>query len=189
MRASAYDAIVLAGGAAQRFGGRDKLLADVAGVPLLHTVVEAVAQAGTTVVVGPERPLPRPVVWTREDPPGGGPAAGVAAALPLVTAEWVAVLAGDLPFLEPLHVGHLLDTAQRADGAVLVDGDGREQWLAGVWRTAALRALPWAAGQSVRRLAGPLRPYRCAWGSGLPPWRDVDTRADLDEARSLSEHA
>ncbi|MCW2606336.1 MAG: molybdopterin-guanine dinucleotide biosynthesis protein, partial [Frankiales bacterium] len=69
---TAYDAVVLAGGSGRRLGGVDKPGLLVDGTSLLDRVLGAVARAGTVVVVGPERPAARPVVWAREDPPGGG---------------------------------------------------------------------------------------------------------------------
>jgi molybdopterin-guanine dinucleotide biosynthesis protein A len=73
-----HDAIVLAGGGSTRFG-RDKLAAVVDGVTLLDRVLDAAAAAEQRIVVGSRRPAAGDVRWTREDPPGGGPAAGVVA--------------------------------------------------------------------------------------------------------------
>ncbi|HMA46864.1 MAG TPA: NTP transferase domain-containing protein, partial [Frankiaceae bacterium] len=129
-----YDAVVLAGGRARRLGGADKPALEVGGRPLLDRVLGAVADAARLVVVGPCRPTARAVRWAREEPPGGGPAAALAAGLPLVTAEVVAVLAADLPFLSAELVAALRRSAAGADGALLVDPGGRDQVLAGVWR-------------------------------------------------------
>ncbi|MBT2472738.1 NTP transferase domain-containing protein, partial [Streptomyces sp. ISL-66] len=54
-----YDAIVLAGGAARRLGGADKPGLLVGGRPLLDRVLDACADARTTVVVGGRRPTAR----------------------------------------------------------------------------------------------------------------------------------
>ena len=44
---------------------------------------------------------------------------------------------------------------------MLIDDGGREQWLAGVWRTAVLvRALAGYEGRSLHGLLGPLYPVR-----------------------------
>ncbi|MGW2299809.1 NTP transferase domain-containing protein [Streptomyces sp. NPDC001809] len=72
-----YDAVVLAGGAARRLGGADKPGVRVGGRPLLDRVLAACRGAERTVVVGAPRPTVRPVRWTREDPPGGGPLAAL----------------------------------------------------------------------------------------------------------------
>jgi molybdenum cofactor guanylyltransferase len=76
----------------------DKPAIEVGGHSLLSRAVAAVADADEIVVVGPQRPLDREVRWTREDPPGTGPLAALAAGLAaLGPAEEVAVLAADLP--------------------------------------------------------------------------------------------
>ncbi|WP_246094840.1 DUF6457 domain-containing protein [Streptomyces roseicoloratus] len=78
---TAYDAIVLAGGAARRLGGADKPGVRVGGRPLLDRVLAACRDAGRVVVVAEPRATARPVEWAREDPPGGGPAAALDAGL------------------------------------------------------------------------------------------------------------
>src|SRR5204863_90328 len=74
-----YDAIVLAGGAATRLGGADKPQLKVAGRSLLDRAVDAVHGAARIVVVGPEQQVDAAVTFCREDPPGGGPVAAIAA--------------------------------------------------------------------------------------------------------------
>ncbi|MFF9196536.1 DUF6457 domain-containing protein [Streptomyces sp. NPDC014779] len=78
---SAYDALVLAGGAARRLGGADKPGVRVGGRPLLDRVLAGCRDAGRTVVVAAPRATARPVEWTREEPPGGGPVAALDAGL------------------------------------------------------------------------------------------------------------
>ncbi|MFI7173578.1 NTP transferase domain-containing protein [Streptomyces spororaveus] len=133
-----YDAIVLAGGAARRLGGADKPALSVGGRTLLDRVLDACPDARTTVVVGSRRATTRPVHWTREDPPGGGPVAALDAGLRRTTAELVLVLSADLPFLDRETVGALLD-APGADGAMLRDADGRDQPLVAAYRAEPLR--------------------------------------------------
>ncbi|PIM70635.1 molybdenum cofactor guanylyltransferase [Streptomyces sp. JV178] len=106
----AYDAVVLAGGAARRLGGADKPGVRVGGRALLDRVLAACAGARTTVVVADPRPTARPVLWAREDPPGGGPVAALDAGLRRTTAPYVVVLSADLPFLAEETVRRLLDT-------------------------------------------------------------------------------
>ncbi|MGW6555574.1 NTP transferase domain-containing protein [Streptomyces sp. NPDC055051] len=76
---TAYDAVVLAGGAARRLGGVDKPGVRVGGRALLDRVLAACAGARLTVVVGDPRPTVRTVRWTREQPAGTGPLAALAA--------------------------------------------------------------------------------------------------------------
>ena len=182
---SSYDAVVLAGGSGRRLGGVDKPALQVGAVSLLDRVLAAVGDADVTVVVGPQRPTARPVRWAREEPPGGGPVAALAAGLPLVTAPLVAVLAADLPFLDPLTVARLRAAVGQADGALLVDDEGRDQLLVGIWRTTALRAvLPGeVAGARLGAVLDRLSATRLSLDARPAPWFDCDTETDLTTAR------
>ncbi|MDQ1009614.1 molybdopterin-guanine dinucleotide biosynthesis protein A [Streptomyces sp. V4I23] len=138
---TAYDAIVLAGGAAKRLGGADKPAVSVGGRALLDRVLGVCRDAGRTVVVGGRRPTARPVVWAREEPPGGGPLAALDAGVRQCDAPAVLVLSADLPFLGPTTVRRLisaLDESNR-EAALLTDADGRDQPLVAAYRTEPLR--------------------------------------------------
>lgn len=195
---SPYDAVVLAGGAARRLGGADKPGVRVGGRTLLDRVLAACEGAGRTVVVGPPRATCRPVTWARETPPGGGPLAALDAGLRHTTRPLVAVLAADLPFLTPGTLRRLLaavredgDGNAHTEGALLRDGDGRDQPLTAVYRAEPLRrelALLAAEHGSLGGL--PLRlPLRglalrglAAGDDGAP--LDCDTWADVATARA-----
>ncbi|MEU5163576.1 NTP transferase domain-containing protein [Streptomyces sp. NPDC020875] len=142
--ADGYDAVVLAGGGAKRLGGADKPGVAVGGRALLDRVLGACRDAGRTVVVGGRRPTVRPVVWTREDPPGGGPLAALAAGVRQLATPpdgAVVVLSADLPFLGPSTVRRLVDAlgADGHEGVVLTDPDGRDQPLVAAYRAEPLR--------------------------------------------------
>ncbi|WP_106403554.1 molybdenum cofactor guanylyltransferase [Actinocorallia populi] len=172
-----YDAVILAGGAARRFGG-DKPGAPVGGVPMVVRVASAAAGAARTVVVGPERPGLE-AVFVREDPPGGGPVPALRAGLALVRSPRLVLLAADLPLLTPGIVAALL----AHPNAVLIDGGGHDQWLTGAWRTDALRAaLEGYGGRSLRGVLGPLDPVRVPAGDD---WTDCDTPEDLARAEEM----
>jgi molybdopterin-guanine dinucleotide biosynthesis protein A len=138
---TAYDAIVLAGGAAKRLGGADKPALSVGGRALLDRVLAACRDAGRTVVVGGRRPTARPVVWAREEPPGGGPLAALDAGVRHTAAECLLVLSADLPFLREGTVRRLVDSldARDGEGVVLTDADGRDQPLVAAYRAEPLR--------------------------------------------------
>jgi molybdopterin-guanine dinucleotide biosynthesis protein A len=189
-----FAAIVLAGGAGRRLGGATKPLRPVGGRAMLLRVLDACAAASDRIVVGPPSLaplLPPGVELTQEQPPGGGPVAGLAAAVRLVPpgARRVALFPADLPFLTPTVLSGLtagLDGG--ADVAVLVDEAGRRQWLCAVWRMPALRErlAPFgdAAGVAMRDVvagAG-VREVECGGGSGPPPWFDCDTDEDIRRA-------
>lgn len=149
----AFDAVVLAGGAAQRLGGVSKPDVELGGRRLLDGVLIAVADAREIVVVG-DVEVPEGVHRTVEDPPLGGPVAGVAAGLDTMAttapmADWTVLLACDLA--DPLPaLGRLIAAwshAQRTDavdtdehdGWCLADSSGHPQWLFGIHRTASLQ--------------------------------------------------
>ena len=73
---------------------------------------------------------------------------------------------------------------------MLTDDGGRAQWLAGCWRTGALRrAAAGYQGSSLHGLLAPLRPVSVSLPPGPgepPPWLDCDTEPDLRRARDLA---
>ncbi|PZS05531.1 MAG: molybdenum cofactor guanylyltransferase [Pseudonocardiales bacterium] len=183
----AYDAVLLAGGAARRLGGADKPGLDVGGRSLAARVAAAASGAGRLILVGPPRADVAADVVTREVPPGGGPALALAAGLRHVEADYVAVLAADLPFLTPAVIDVLRAAAGDADAAVLVDDAGHDQLLCSVWQTRAARAATGdvSAGTSMRSVyarAGAVARVVVETG-GPPPWWDCDTEDDLRDAR------
>src|SRR5258707_15490909 len=104
--------MILAGGAARRAGGVAKPAVQVGGRSRVGRVLDAVAGVGPRVVVGPPELaglLPAGVILTRERPPGGGPVAAVAAGLAPLSGRrgLVAILAADLPFLDPATMAAL----------------------------------------------------------------------------------
>lgn len=174
--------VVLAGGESSRFG-TDKLDASLG---LLDELFGGISPEFLQILVGPDRPIAqhRGVRTVREDPPGGGPAAGLVAGLRAardlaVDADTVA-LPGDAPggglVIAPL-IAALATGAYAACPAgehgllplpVAVSPDGRDKLLA----TAGD-----GRGQSVRRLLTALRPVPVDLDpAGL---FDVDTHADL----------
>ncbi|MEE1763176.1 MULTISPECIES: NTP transferase domain-containing protein [unclassified Streptomyces] len=193
-----FDAVVLAGGAARRLGGTDKPAVRVGGRALLDRVLSACAGAGTTVVVADPRPTARPVLWSREEPPGGGPLAALGAGLRHTTAPYVVVLSADLPFLDEGTVRRLLDALLAdqgpADGVLVTDPDGRDQPLVAAYRAESLtRELARLAaehdgltGLPLRRLTAALRLTRIT--DPLASF-DCDTWDDIAAARArIREH-
>lgn len=142
-------AVVLGGGRSRRMG-TDKLALPVAGTTVLHrTCLAALGWADRVVVAGPVRPWTEPgVEFCGEDPPFGGPVAGLAAALSVLPdapdAE-VLLLAGDLADPEAI-VTRLAGAEPGPDGVVLFAPDGWPQLLAGRYRAAALRHAVEAVG-------------------------------------------
>lgn len=236
-RAAAFDAVILAGGRGSRLGGVSKGDLEVGGRRLVDITVGAARDAGASrVIVVGSVAVDAPAVVVSEDPPFGGPAAGLAAALPTVTAPWTLLLACDLPRaaeVVDLLVRELLDlgadppastdsdppagadgddqvllrapAAGLGDGLVVVDGEGRTQWLAGLYRTASLRHAveaaseaqrgnrsgngsgesdlkPGLAGLPIRRILQPLRLAHVQDTVGAST--DIDTPEQLAAARA-----
>lgn len=180
-------AVVLAGGTAARMDGVDKAAIEIGGVTLLERALAATMSAVEVVVVGAEVSTSRPVTWTREDPAGGGPAAGLLAGLDrfLRPPDLVCVLAVDMPKVSSGTVARLtwaVEADPAADGAALVDPDGRRQTLAAVYRVSSLLTARPASredehGLPVRRLVGTLRLVDVPTVGDEA--RDIDTWTDL----------
>ncbi|HZU56514.1 MAG TPA: NTP transferase domain-containing protein [Actinocrinis sp.] len=205
------DVLILAGGEARRLRGADKPMVEVGGRTLLDRVIAACATltdagvggSGELVVVGPSRATEREVRWIREQPPGGGPVAAIAAGLAALAEvtedphDWIGVFAADLPFLTATAV-HRLWTAVAAsepgyDGAVAVDAEGREQWLNAVYRREALESKLAEYGSGgvhglpLRRLVRDLRLLRISQPGNAV--LDCDTWEDVDAARRIADSA
>ncbi|WP_280527394.1 molybdenum cofactor guanylyltransferase [Ruania zhangjianzhongii] len=172
---------MLAGGQGRRLGGRDKATLPVAGQPLLQRVLAACTGAQRVVLVGPG-PAPDGVLRVQEDPPGGGPVAGIVAGLAQVRSPWVLVLAVDQPDAAratPALVAALADEPE-ADLLCHRDGTGHPQWLLGAYRARALREVlaPLGAGHGVpvARVADGLRMVEIS--DGAAHVGDIDTWDD-----------
>jgi len=180
--------IVLTGGSAVRFQGADKASIEVAGVTLLEHVLRALEEIPDLVVVGDQVPTSRPVTFVREDPPGGGPAAGLLAGLAAFPRppRLVVVLAVDMPLVTAATVRRLM-LSSAEDGALLLDGAGRRQYLCGIYRAEALLAaappLEEHHGLPVRTLVADLLLAEVPALAGEA--QDVDTWDDLVALRAL----
>lgn len=93
--------IVLCGGTSHRLDpdpAIDKTRAELGAGTVLDHLLDSLPDQWSVICVGAPRHTNRLARWTREDPIGGGPVAGLAAGLVLVDQPVVAVVAGDLPF-------------------------------------------------------------------------------------------
>ncbi len=122
-------AVVLAGGTGERLGGVDKANLTYAGRSLLARALDALPPAAPVIVVGPQTPTHRPVRFVREEPPLGGPAAGLLAGRDALgsVGGLLVVLAVDMAGVTEATVRRLVAAADGADGAILVDAQGRRQ--------------------------------------------------------------
>ena len=175
------ETILLAGGRGERMGGVDKASVRLNGRRLIDHLLPALP--GPVIVVSPhDLPLPDAARRVTEDPPYGGPVAGVAAAAPLIRSDLVAVLsvdAPDSPALLPALVD-ALTAAPDAGVAVTRAADGRVQPLCAVWRRdallAALATLESTRDIAAKRLLAAATVVEVP-GAGLDT--DYDTLAEL----------
>lgn len=182
-------AVVLAGGGSKRFGS-DKLLATLDGAPLLQHAVADLPPDWQLIIVGPPRPVPRPAEFVREDPPGGGPAAGLVAgarAAVAAGATMIITLPGDAPYGSAAALvlaERLADAPGRVVAVVATDQDGVDQPLQFAVRGRALERLcatDDAHGSSARRMLDDLAAAGEVVRLPLPPalTADVDRPEDL----------
>lgn len=189
-------AIVFAGGRSTRLGV-DKALERLADTTLVDRVIAAARRqgAGHVIVVGPSGVSAAGDEIVREEPQFGGPAAALGAGLAAGVAgadagvaTWTVLLACDL-----VHPDEVCAALWRwmtevpdahLDGAVLVDTAGRQQWLAGCYRTSSLLDAVAGAGLANRSLRSVLGSLRLAVIDASDELvADIDTPADLARAR------
>ena len=203
------DVVVLAGGTGRRLGGVSKADVLVGGRRMIDHLLDGLASLrpapGRVVVVAPaEVVLPGRVGRALEDPPLGGPVAGIAAGLAEaarlagldgeVPAPWTAVLSCDAPgawsALPALTArASLIPGALDAEvEAVVARIDGVGQPLLALYRTACLTARVAPGGVawrdvSVRRTLAGLRTEEVEVdrvARDLDTWTDIDAWSDID---------
>ena len=161
-------AVVLAGGYSTRFGDTDKALAEIDGRPMLAHVVDRVGAVVDSVVVscrddqraafaaGLDGIDDAPIRFVTDLEPDGGPLVGIANAFEAVDSPYAAVVACDMPFVDPGFVEFLFSRAGGHDAAVPELEDGHRQPTQAVYRvdrTVAVAAERLAAGnRSLRGL-------------------------------------
>lgn len=187
-------AIVVGGGGGERLGGVSKPDLVFGGGRLIDRVCGALLEAcgaGCVAVVPPAVRVPDGVLRTLEDPPGGGPLAGIDAGLSALGAPvdaWVVVVSVDCPGIADV-LAALLDEplGDRCEGRILRGGDPEpfDQYLMGVYRVGALRRVIDEAvarrgsvrGMGVRRVLRALALERVDVSADV--CRDVDTPEDV----------
>ena len=166
--------IILAGGTAARLGGVSKPDFKVGGrrlIDILFDQLDAIGFAGEAIVVAPADVAVRPgVVLTLEDPPHGGPLAGIGAGVRALTInddDLVAIATCDapvavrlLPQMASVLNGGLTNDglandgpsdARRPDGVVPLNVRDWPQYAHGLYRAGALRSLAFERDRSVRQ--------------------------------------
>jgi molybdopterin-guanine dinucleotide biosynthesis protein A len=187
--APSWTAIVLTGGSGARLGGQCKAEIILGGATLLEHVLRGLPVDIDVIVVGPAPSAPsRPVRVIRESPAGGGPVAGLAAALELVTTSIIGVIATDMPFASGLLTELAANIPARADALVPVDPTGYRQSLCAAYRVApllrAVHLLGTVENASMRSILGHLAVVETSVG-GSADLLDIDTPSDLDRSQAI----
>lgn len=183
------DVIVLAGGEGRRLGGVDKASLELKGKRFIDHVLADLGSAEQVIVVSPRKDLhlPPQVLRCSEEPPLGGPVAGIAAAMPLLSSEQVGIIAVDAPYsarsLGPLAKELL---AHPEASLAAIENQGFLEPLCALWRypdlVEALAAIGDPRDQAARRLLR-LAPREVVGLAATGEEEDVDTADELEALR------
>ena len=177
--------VVLCGGSGSRFGS-DKVLVEVDGEPLVLRTTRRLTWAASPVMLasGSGRRLRRALgdVPYRElddgDLAGSGPLAGILAGLQASPRDLVAVVAADMPFVNPALIAFLCQAIGDHDGAVPVTDRG-SQPLHAVYARRAAPALEASVRAGVRSVRAAVERLDIRW-VGEDEWRAFDPEGAFD---------
>ena len=188
--------LVVAGGRSRRFGEQDKILADLAGVPMVRRVADRLSDLDELLVscradqtAAIERALSGMDVRCVVDPePDGGPMIGVHTGLRALDAEYAAVVAADMPFVDPEFVSVLFARGAGHDAAV----PRHEGWLQptqAVYRTDAMAdacAAALSRGERELRAALDALDHVVVTGNEIQKYADSRTFTNLNTRREFA---
>ncbi len=181
--------ILLTGGSSRRMGS-DKASLDFGHDTLLKYQLGQIPHGFPVIVVGEhDDDAALEVRFTREDPPGSGPVAAIAAGLELVITSQALLLAVDAPFVLPQLLN--LELGPNDNALIPRDQGGKVQYLAGIYRSdplrCALERLGSPEGKSMRELISNLPNVEllALTVENAKYFIDVDTPADLATAREF----
>ncbi|MCH8919952.1 MAG: molybdenum cofactor guanylyltransferase [Chloroflexi bacterium] len=189
---------VLAGGRSRRVGG-DKPLLEVGGQTLARRAVDALrlARLDVTLVLRAHQPVPltaHTISVIRDEVADAGPLGGLHALLRWLPAEWALVVPCDQPFLTPDLLRGLLAQPREDADAIVGRPANLPEPLPGLYRRSSLGVIERALNQGERSLRELLSKLRlreipaatlCRWDPRLLSYLNVNTPADLEEARAL----
>jgi len=212
-------AVIVAGGRSTRFGDADKAVATLAGTPMIRRVADRLEPVVDELVVNcredqreaiaaalDDYPLPTEFAFDPEV--DQGPMAGIRNGCRAADGEYAAVVACDMPFVDPDAISYLFDRASGAvspppdaddegeppfDGAVPRLGDGWYQTTQAVYRPGAMAdACDAALERGDRKILAPLDDLSYAVVSeaeletvtDLETFENLNTQAEFDEAAS-----
>ena len=195
--------VVLAGGRATRWDGRDKGLIQVSGRPMISHVLDALAPQVERIIINANRNLDEyrafglPVV-TDASRDFLGPLAGIASGMAAARTEWVAITPCDSPLLAADCVGRLVSACEddeRTDIAVAHDGDRIQPVFALIRRALLddLDAFLESGGRKIDRWYGQQRMQLVDFSDNPDNFLNINQREDRDmlearmEQRTVSE--
>ncbi|GAB7012378.1 molybdenum cofactor guanylyltransferase [Halolamina salina] len=217
-----HSAVIIAGGRSTRFGDEDKATAPLAGTPMIRRVADRLEPVVDEVVVNcrdDQRAAIEDALSGYEQPTNfaldpetdQGPMAGIRNGCRAATGEYTAVVACDMPFVDPDAISYLFDRASGEieppadaddegtppfDGAVPRLGDGWYQTTQAVYRPDAMAdACDAALERGDRKILAPLEDLTYAVVSeaeleavtDLTTFENINTKAEFDEAAARLE--
>lgn len=212
-----HSAVIIAGGRSTRFGDDDKAVAPLAGTPMIRRVADRLEPVVDELVVNCradqtdaiEEALARydlPTTYALDPETDQGPMAGIRNGCRAADGEYAAVVACDMPFVDPEAISYLFDRASGEvsppedaadegqppfDGAVPRLGDGWYQTTQAVYRPEAMAAACDAAlERGDRKILAPLEDLAYAVVSeaeleavtDLASFENLNTQAEFEDA-------
>ena len=121
--------VIISGGRSTRFGDSDKAVADLAGTPMVRRVADRLGEAVDELVVNCREDQVEAIeaalsdhaldpAFALDEDPDRGPMAGIATGLGAVDSEYAAVVACDMPSVDPAFISYLFERATSREAAV-----------------------------------------------------------------------
>ncbi|KPN32051.1 molybdopterin-guanine dinucleotide biosynthesis protein MobA [Halolamina pelagica] len=204
-----HSAVIVAGGRSTRFGDDDKAVAPLAGTPMIRRVADRLEPVVDELVVNCREDqrdaiesslegYPLPTAFALDPEVDQGPMAGIRNGCRAASGEYAAVVACDMPFVDPDAIDYLFDRASGDvappagaddegsppfDGAVPRLGDGWYQTTQAVYRPDAMAAACDAAlERGDRKILAPLEhlSYAVVSEAELAAVTDLETFENLN---------
>jgi len=197
-------AIILAGGVGRRIRGLDKPLLVIYGIPMLKHVMDAISHVCDEIVVSVGNDQQRMKVENIlcdatvvcDALEGIGPLEGIRQSCKILSRDFTAIVACDLPLLDAAVIEFLFNSIGPFDGAIPRWPDGKVEPLYSAFRTRALAmAVEEAIRGGKRRIMDSLRPLAIHYvpmeelakiDPGLVSFLNVNDEGDLEEARRIA---
>ena len=113
---------MLAGGRASRFGGINKALIEIEGVPIIDRTIKILEPLFSEIILAgwpADSPLPAGVIPVGDNFPGLGPLGGIEAALKICSSPMLFVFGGDMPWLSAELIREQADDMVREQAEIL----------------------------------------------------------------------